>query len=278
MSQYYNAKRKSGFYTPGSNEPFKLSRSKIDLFIECPRCFYVDRRLGVGRPPGFPFNLNSAVDALLKKEFDTHRKRSEPHPLMSTYNIDAVPMAHDNIEIWRDVFKGIAYYHKPTNFHVYGAIDDVWVNPKGELHIVDYKATSKDAEVTLDAEWQMGYKRQMEIYQWLFRQNDFKVSKTGYFVYANAGRDKAAFDGVLEFKVTIIPYIGSSDWVDRTLKDAKETLDADAIPDASPECDYCAYRNAAVEVIRGANAKKEIAKPTATAVSTRKKKEKNTLF
>ena len=54
-----------------------------------------------------------------------------------------------------------------------------------ELHIVDYKATSKDDEVNLDAEWQDGYKRQMEIYRWLFINNGFKVSDTGYFVYAN---------------------------------------------------------------------------------------------
>ena len=58
-----------GIFTPASKDPFKLSRSKIDLFFECPKCFYLDRRLGVGRPPGFPFSLNSAVDGLLKKEF-----------------------------------------------------------------------------------------------------------------------------------------------------------------------------------------------------------------
>ncbi|MEI9966803.1 MAG: hypothetical protein WDN67_04185 [Candidatus Moraniibacteriota bacterium] len=37
-----------------------------------------------------------------------------------------------------------------------GGVDDVWVAPDGELIIVDYKATSKDGEVTLDAEWQGG--------------------------------------------------------------------------------------------------------------------------
>ena len=68
MSQYYNPKRKSYLYTPGSLSPFRLSRSKIDLFLNCPKCFYFDRRLGVGQPPGYPFSLNSAVDKLLKKE------------------------------------------------------------------------------------------------------------------------------------------------------------------------------------------------------------------
>lgn len=57
-----------------SKEPFKISRSKIDLFLNCPRCFFMDRVLGISQPPGYPFSLNSAVDHLLKKEFDIHNK------------------------------------------------------------------------------------------------------------------------------------------------------------------------------------------------------------
>ena len=86
MSQYYNPKRGAAWNYGGKN--WKLSRSKIDLFCECPRCFYLDNKLGVKRPPGFPFNLNSAVDALLKKEFDVHRKAKTRHPLMEEYKIN----------------------------------------------------------------------------------------------------------------------------------------------------------------------------------------------
>src|SRR3989339_2177686 len=101
MSQYYNPNRQHNLYIPDSSLPFRLSRSKIDLFINCPRCFYLDRRLGVGRPPGFPFSLNSAVDKLLKKEFDIYRAKASSHPLMAKYKIDAVPFKHDNLEDWR---------------------------------------------------------------------------------------------------------------------------------------------------------------------------------
>lgn len=69
MSQYYKPQRTRNLYNPTSTTPFRLSRSKIDLFIKCPRCFYLDRRLGVGQPPSFPFSLNSAVDTLLKDEW-----------------------------------------------------------------------------------------------------------------------------------------------------------------------------------------------------------------
>ena len=152
MSKYYNAKRTRNLYNPVSDEPFRLSRSKIDLFLECPRCFYLDRRLGVARPPGFPFSLNTAVDKLLKKEFDIHRAKGTRHPLMETYGIDAVPFEHEKIEEWRDAMRrGVKALHEPTNLMLRGGIDDVWLNSKGELHVVDYKATAKNGEVSIDA-------------------------------------------------------------------------------------------------------------------------------
>jgi hypothetical protein len=206
--------------------------------------------LGVDRPPGFPFSLNSAVDALLKKEFDTHRSAGTQHPLIKHYGIDAVPLRDDRMDEWRDSLRrGIQFLHKPTNLFITGGVDDVWINSKGEIIIVDYKATSKEEEVTLDADWQIGYKRQMEMYQWLFRQNGFKVQKTGYFVYCNGKTDREAFDGKLEFDIKIIPYEGDDSWVDKAIERAHKCLISDEIPRAAPDCDYCNYREAAEEVI-----------------------------
>ena len=111
-----------------------------------------------------------------------------------------------DLDAWRDSLRrGIQYFHEPTNMIIRGGVDDVWVNPQGELIIVDYKATSKNSEVNLDAEWQDGYKRQMEIYQWLFRHNGFKVSPVGYFVYCNGDASKEAFNAKLEFSIEAHP-------------------------------------------------------------------------
>ena len=242
MSQYYTPRRVKGLFDPKSKESFKISRSKIDLFIECPRCFYLDRRLGIGRPPGFPFSLNSAVDALLKKEFDFHRAQHTPHPFMKAYGIDAIPFEHEKMNEWRDSLRaGVQYLHKPTNLIITGGVDDVWVNPEGELIVADYKATSKNGEVNLDAQWQDGYKRQMEVYQWLLRNNGFKVSDTGYFVYCNGKTDREAFDGKLEFDVKLIPYTGNDSWIEKTVKEIKKCLISDSIPKSSDSCDYCRY-------------------------------------
>jgi hypothetical protein len=248
MSDYYNPKRTKYLYEPNAKQPFRLSRSKLENFINCPRCFYMDRRLGVGQPPGYPFNLNSAVDHLLKKEFDVHRAKGTPHPLMEKYGLDAVPLKHERMEEWRDSLRrGVTYVHPQTNFNITGGVDDVWVNPQGELIIVDYKATAKDGEITLDAEWQDGYKHQMEIYQWLFRKNGFKVSDTGYFVYCNGKRDSEAFDAKLEFDIKLIPYTGDDSWVEKVIIAAHNCLNGE-LPASGPNCDFCAYRVAAESV------------------------------
>ena len=245
MSEYYNPQKTRNLFNPKSDKPFTVSRTGIDLFMQCPRCFYLEKRLGTSRPPGFPFSLNNAVDALLKKEFDLHRAQESPHPLMKTYGIDAVPFAHEQMDEWRDArLRGVQCIHPATNLVVRGGIDDVWKNKKGELHVVDYKATSKNSEVTLDADWQAGYKRQVEVYQWLFRQNDFNVSNIAYFVYCNGNADKEAFDGRLEFSIKIIPYEGSDNWIEKTLVNLHECLMSDEIPAASHDCDYCRYVSA----------------------------------
>lgn len=242
MSQYYNPQKTTGLYNPNSKEAFKISRSKIDLFLNCPRCFYFDRKLGTGRPPGFPFTLNSAVDTLLKQEFDIYRANGTKHPLIEKYGVDARPIPHKDLDKWRHNFTGVRYLHEPTNFLIFGAIDDLWQNPKGEYIVVDYKATAKREEITeLNKDWHKSYKRQMEIYQWLLRQNGYKVSDTGYFVYCNGKADKKAFDAKLEFDVTLIAYTGDDSWIEETIFDIHKCLNSDDIPEAGPDCDYCGY-------------------------------------
>jgi len=249
MSKYYTGKRTRNLFDPLAKEPFKVSRSKIELFMNCPRCFYLDRRLGVGQPPGFPFALNSAVDKLLKKEFDCYRAKQIKHPLMEANGINAIPFRHEKIDYWRDALRGgIEYLHKPTNLLLSGGVDDVWVGPDNQLFIVDYKSTSKEEEVTLDADWQVSYKRQMEIYQWLFRKNGFNVSPIGYFVYCNGLTDKDDFGAKLDFNIKIIPYEGSDSWLEAKILEMHSCLMSPVIPEYSKECDYCTYIKALKEV------------------------------
>jgi CRISPR/Cas system-associated exonuclease Cas4 (RecB family) len=240
-------------YQPGQADVYRVSRSKIELFKQCPRCFWLDARLKIKRPDGPPFNINKTIDELFKKEFDTYRAQGQPHPLMTDNQVKAVPFQHADLNTWRANFTGVATLHEETNLHVFGAVDDVWVNPAGELIVVDYKATSKRTEVSIDSDWQISYKRQMEVYQWLLRQNGFQVSDTGYFVYTNASLEPEAFGDKLEFFTKVIPYTGSADWVEPTLREMKACLESDDMPPVGTAamggpCDFCSYARARTEL------------------------------
>ena len=243
------APRKRNLFDPQSDQPFRLSRSKIDLYLKCARCFYLDRRLGIAQPPGPPFSLNTAVDELLKREFDECRKAQKPHPLMTESSIDGVPFDHPDMDVWRDSLRrGITYLLPNIPLLITGGVDDVWVNPAGELYIVDYKATAKNGEVSLDADWQIGYKRQVEIYQWLFRKNNFKVSNTAYFVYCNGNKERSNFDARLDFSIKVLPYEGNTEWIESCLTQIFQLLTSSMIPAASETCAHCAYRARAAKV------------------------------
>ncbi len=249
MQKEYKLKSRN-LYKKGDGAPFKVSRSGIDLFLECARCFYLDKVLGLKRPEGPPFNINKAVDTLLKKEFDVHRAKGTPHPLMKSYGIDAVPFSHSMMDEWRENFKGVQHLHEATNLIVTGAVDDIWVTPDKKLIVVDYKATAKTTEVSLDADWQIGYKRQMEVYQWLLRQNGFEVASTGYFVYCNGRTDLEAFDGRIEFDVKVLSYKGDDSWIPGALADIRKCLDQGEIPPPNAMCEYCGYSSARNNILR----------------------------
>jgi hypothetical protein len=163
-----------------------------------------------------------------------------------------VPFQHADMDTWRENFTGVVALHEPTNLHVFGAVDDVWVNEAGELIVVDYKATSKDREVSIDSGWQISYKRQMETYQWLLRQNGFQVSSTGYFVYTNARMDLDGFNDHLEFKTKLIPYTGDDSWVAPTLEKMKACMDGDMPPVGESimggVCEHCDYARRRTEL------------------------------
>lgn len=235
-------------YQPGQKGTHKLSRSKIDLFVECPRCFWLAERLKIRRPDTPPFQINKAIDELLKKEFDSYRKKGQPHPWMVEIGLAAVPFAHDRLDDWRHNFTGVQVLYEPANLLITGAVDDIWVTTDDELIVVDYKATAKDKDITdLDPPggWHDAYRRQMEVYQWLLRRNGFKVSDIGYFVYANGQLREKAFKNSVKFVTRVFPYKGNDEWVEPTLIKIKQCLESDMPAMGSGQlgqgCGYCSY-------------------------------------
>jgi CRISPR/Cas system-associated exonuclease Cas4 (RecB family) len=240
MNKEYIIKSR-GLFKDDTETPFKISRTQIEAFVECPRCFYLNHRHGIRRPPGPPFTINMLVDRLLKKEFDVHRLAGTAHPIMIEHALDAVPFQHAMIDDWRNNFKGMTWLDPRNNLKITGSVDDIWQHRyNNKLIVVDYKATAKNGDVTLDDEWKISYKRQMEIYIWLLRKQNLDVDDRGFFLYAN-GHDGDGFDHKIKFDVSLLPYVGNCDWIEPILLRIKACLMQPSLPSAPDDCEFCGY-------------------------------------
>lgn len=229
----------------------KLSRSAIEEYLRCPLCFYLKRKNGLKSLPMIPFTLAIATDELLKNEFDIYRLNGKKHPIFVKEKLNLLVFDHININLWRSNFKGIRINHKDTNVEIFGAIDDIWINSDtGELHIVDYKSTSKSSEPSINGGgFGDSYKRQMEIYQYIFKKAGYKVSSIGYFLYVNGSKIGTFFDeklqGNMKFKYSIISYNGNDDWVEEAIENMINCLNSEKPPcslqHSSKICDTCNY-------------------------------------
>ena len=221
----------------------KISRSGVEAFIKCKRCFVLQYKHKV-RAPGLPFTLNIAIDNLCKNEFDHYRELEEPHPIFIEYGIDAIPFSHPDLDTWRNNFKGIRYKNEEHGYNFGGAIDDVWIKPTGELIISDTKATSVNEfkwEDRSHHEYAKGYERQIEMYQWLFRKNGFEVANEGYLIYYNGLKNEPMFNQSLKFELHLIKLECNDDWVGETVRKAVKLLASNSFPEASANCDNCNY-------------------------------------
>lgn len=218
----------------------KLSRSKLELYLNCPRCFYLDTVLGVGRPNGHPYNLNLAVDKLLKKEFDDYREKNLAHPWMVKRGLASKPWKDDRLDGWRNSFIGLKYQDLESQIELFGAVDDIWIDSTKRLEVVDYKATSRDKGIVIESDNYQPYRRQLQIYQWLLEKQDLAVSPTAYLLFCNAKTD-GNFDSKLEFEVKIFSQTNDFSWVAKSLLEIRELWNESKIPSFKKECDYCQY-------------------------------------
>ena len=138
--------RHRGRFNPEHPGPFELSRSKVESFIRCPACFWLDRARGVKFPSIPSFNINSNTDRLLKRDFDSVRGR-ETHPALAKAGLGhLIPFDHEDLGKWTNSLhfaltpSHFNTLHQETNILFGGGLDDVLQNQySGQLHVVDFK-------------------------------------------------------------------------------------------------------------------------------------------
>lgn len=235
-------------YKPNQADDFQISRGKFDNFLLCPRCFYLDRVGGLSEPSSPGWALNSLTDTLLKIEFDQCRKAKKTHRILIKNNLShIIPFDHPEIDAWRDsLHHGIKTRFKNTNIILQGGVDDLWLDTTTEeVVVLDYKSQAKSGEITmedyLDDKYHQGYKKQLDFYNFILRNNGFKTSKTSYFLVVNALNVESGFNARLEFSEHLIPYENDTSWLDEKIEAMIACLNQKNVPEPNESCENCAY-------------------------------------
>ncbi len=212
-------------------KPINLSPNSLNLYLECQACFYLDKKLGIRRPPPYPYALNSAVDALLKEEFDSYRKRREPHPLLEENKINANLFPNQKLlDQWRDNFQGIRYYDKDLKATLFGAVDDVLEFEGGKLAPLDYKSTGSKVANVYDR-----FQIQLDAYTFLLEKNGYKTNRKGYLAFYIVDKENGFIDR-LPFRKKVIELETNPSDIYEIFKDAVLLLNGKDIPKHSEDC------------------------------------------
>ena len=217
-----------------------LSPNSLNLYLECQHCFWLDKKMGIKRPPPYPYALNSAVDTLLKEEFDLYRQRDEVHPMISENKIPARLFKNQMLlNQWRDNFQGIRYYDNDLKATLFGAVDDILEFQGGSLAALDYKSTGSKVAHVYDR-----FQLQLDAYTFLLEKNGYKTPRKGYLAFYIVDKDKGFIDR-LPFRKEMHEIETNPLDIYEIFKDAVEVLNHDTPPVHSSDCAFEKYLLAA---------------------------------
>jgi CRISPR/Cas system-associated exonuclease Cas4 (RecB family) len=217
-----------------NNRPIQLSPNSLNLYYECPLCFWLEKRMGIKRPQPFPYALNAAVDVLLKQEFDKYRKKRELHPLLVAFNVPAKLFPNQKLlDEWRNNYKGIRYFDPTLDATLFGALDDVLEFTEGKLAPMDYKSTGSRVANVYDR-----FQLQMDVYTFLLEKNGYKTVRKGVLAFYVVDKENG-FEGRLPFKKEIQVIDTDPTYVQKLFAEAVAVLKKSTPPSShSPDCKH----------------------------------------
>lgn len=216
-----------------SGKAILLSPNSLNLFLECPHCFWLDKNLGIKRPPPYPYALNSAVDALLKEEFDAYRAKNLQHPLLKENNIKAHLFPNQKLlNQWRNNFAGIRYFDEKLQATLFGAVDDILEFEDGKLAALDYKSTGSKAANVYDR-----FQLQLDTYTFLLEKNGYQTVRKGYLAFYIVDKEKGFIDR-LPFRKEMMEIETNPSDIYAIFNDAVLILRQDAPPEHSRDCQF----------------------------------------
>jgi len=211
-------------------KPLRLSRSKLDEFLLCPRCFWLNIH-GKGPPAGFPMGIYIVMDSLQKKYYDKHRNKGFP-PMLK----DKFPFKLAEEKLAKSFRRGIEFRDDELNVVLFGKMDDCFVDEKGRLVVIDNKTSSSEPK----DEFEDGYKFQLETYAFLLKKNGFKVNENGYLIYYIIDKEND-FENGIRFNVKPKKFRLDTEHIHKVFKEAVLTARRSNPPKPHEECEMCMW-------------------------------------
>ena len=223
-----------------TSKPLKISRANLQLMKECPRCFWLYKHKGIGRPQGYPYTLSIAVDQLLKSEFDEYREKGKMHPVLIKHSgLTEAHLYPDQAQLqkWRNNFEGLKYHDEGLDATLFGAVDDMLEFSDGSLAVIDYKSSGAK-EISVYDDYQM----QMDTYTYILEQLGLKTARKAYFVFFQVDKTDG-FRGRLPFRGEIREVTTDPSYIYDLFSKAAQLARSDTPPPSHSECQYCTWWN-----------------------------------
>lgn len=221
-----------------TSKPLKISRANLQLFKECPRCFWLYKHKGINRPQGYPYTLSLAVDQLLKAEFDIYRVQGILHPVLANFpGLEKAKLFADSEQLqkWRNNFEGLKYHDLGLDATLFGAVDDMLEFSNGALAVIDYKSSgAKEISVYAD------YQTQMDVYTYILEQLGHKTARRAYFVFYQVDKTDG-FNSRLPFRGEVREITTDPGYVYDLFSRAVALARSNTPPLSHTECQYCLY-------------------------------------
>lgn len=211
---------------------YSLSPTTLNLYFDCPRCFWLHINRNIKRPRGIFPSLPGGMDLVIKSYFDKYRLRNELPPEI-VGKVKGKLFADIKIlekwRSWKDT--NLIYVDSPSNVILSGALDDCIVD-EGFYIPLDYKTKGSAPQ----AGYSDFYKTQLNCYCLMLESTGYKTKNLAYLVYY--WPEEAKEQGIIKFNVETIPMKTDIEIVKNTLREAVSMLSR-GIPKSNPDCKYC---------------------------------------
>jgi len=216
---------------------YKLSPSTLNLFKECPRCFWLQFH-GARRPSGIFPSLPSGMDKVLKEHFDRFmEKGSLPPEILKCPELSSCSLFDDKekLKVWRSNFKGIQWTDPESGVLLRGAVDNI-LKRGGRLIVLDYKTRG----YPLKEDTHEHYRLQMNLYNFLLRKNGYRTEDASYLLFYYPSH--VADNGDVAFHTKLVRMDVDIASAESVFRKAVDVLKMDDAPDPGEGCEWCGFR------------------------------------